>query len=725
MAKARTATETIEPSQWLAEAAKDWQPEWREQVARALDILCRNGVPDDLLQQTLAIASTLAEFGLEPEVLCAVLLQTAVAAGCADLDELGAEFEQDTLRVLDEVRRLDDVGELRLQGTENLGGEQLEGLRKLLLAVVKDVRVVLVKLVRRLHEMRSLKQQLPDEQLRIARETMDVYAPLANRLGIGQVKWELEDLALRFLERDTYKHIARLLDERRTDRERYIQVVVRRLQDELQEAGIEASVVGRPKHIYSIWRKMQRKQLAFDQLFDVRAVRVLTGSVRDCYAALGVVHGLWPHLPKEFDDYIANPKSNGYQSLHTAVLGPRGKTVEVQIRTWDMHRSAELGVAAHWRYKEATKGGEGLFEQRIRWLRQMLESRDDDNEDLLDRFQSEAMEDRVYVLTPDGDVVEMAPGCTPLDFAYRIHTNVGHSCRGAKIDGRIVSLNYALQTGDQVEVLTSKSGVPSRDWLNPNLGYLRSSRARHKVRQWFRQADQSKNIAAGRSAVERELNRLGIRGANLLVVAQSLNYQNAEDMWAAVGFGDLTTTQVATAAQQQMPREDTDREFLPVSKPQHRPGAGEAGITIEGVGNLLTVMGKCCKPVPQDAIVGFITQGRGVTIHRKDCPNLLNMAGHHPERIIEVNWGGPDEGVYPVDIHLEAYDRTGLLRDITSVLANEKVNVLAVNTRSDPESFTADMTMTLELADLAKLSRVLDRLMQLPNVIDVRRRTAS
>ncbi len=667
-----------------------------------------------VLARALAIADILEQLGLDADILAVPLLCAALETGRASQDTISKRFPPRLGDLVADVYRLEAVGTLLPRDGLHPDSNQLEALRKLLLSVARDIRVVLVKLAERLHTLRHLDGATPEEQKRFAQETRDIYAALANRLGIAQMKWELEDLSLRYLEPDTYRTLARSLDQRRTDREAYIERLVARLQLEFERAGIGARVYGRAKHLFSIWRKMQRKGLRFDELYDVRAVRVLVDSVKDCYGALGIVHALWTPIKREFDDYIANPKQNGYQSLHTAVLGPEGRTVEVQIRTQAMHESAELGVAAHWRYKEGDQGKHGVFEEKVAWLRQLLETGDDGDGDLLDRFQAEALVERVYVVTPKGEVLDLPRGATPLDFAYKLHSDVGHRCRGAKVDGRIVPLTYELNNGERIEVLTAKQGGPSRDWLNPNLGFLKSGRARSKVRQWFRQADQINNTAAGRASVERELARLGLRNISLQRVAERLNVESVEQLLAAVGFGDITLPQVVGAAQEQAPALPGER-FL--HRPKRRLGdPGDGAVQVRGVGNLMTHLAQCCSPVRPERIVGYITLGRGVTIHRADCRNLLNLQARQPDRIIEVDWGLGEEGNYSVDLQILAYDRAGLLRDITTLLAKEEANVISLSTTTDSQESMARMQVTIEVRDMAHLARIIDRLGQLPNV---------
>jgi len=563
----------------------------------------------------------------------------------------------------------------------------------------------------------------------VAREVFDIYAPLAHRLGIGHIKWELEDLSFRYLEPEQYKQIAQLLHERRLDREQYIDNVVQQLRDELTAAGIQPEIDGRAKHIYSIWRKMQKKGLQFSQIYDVRAVRVLVPEVRDCYTALGIVHTLWRHIPKEFDDYIANPKENGYRSLHTAVLGPEGKVLEVQIRTLAMHEEAELGVCAHWRYKGTdVNSSSDHYEEKIAWLRQVLEWHEElgDIGGLADQLRVDIEPDRVYVFTPDGHAIDLPKGATPLDFAYRVHTEIGHNCRGAKVNGRIVPLNYSLQTGEQVEIITSKQGSPSRDWLNPNLGYITTSRSRAKIVHWFKLQARDQNVAAGKALLERELGRLDLPPVDFDKVAEKANLKNAEDMFAALGAGDLRLAPLVNLAQQLVePERGYDQlELIPRRSAPHKPGK-RGDVQIQGVGNLLTQMAGCCQPLPGDPIVGYITLGRGVSIHRQDCPSVLQLSGREPERIIQVSWGPVPEKTYPVEIFIRAYDRAGLLRDISQMLLNERINVLSMNTRSNKEDSTAQMLLTIEIPGLNALGRLLSRISQLPNIIEAKRQRAS
>jgi GTP pyrophosphokinase len=555
---------------------------------------------------------------------------------------------------------------------------------------------------------------------------IDVYAPLANRLGLWQLKWELEDLSLRALEPGEYRRVARLLDERRLDRERYIGEVTKALSRELNAAGIAADVTGRPKHIYSIVSKMRRKQIGIDALYDIRAVRILVDSVRDCYTALGLVHHLWTPLPGEFDDYIAKPKANNYRSLHTAVLGPEGKPLEVQIRTHEMHRHSEYGVAAHWRYKEGDVrpgGRDAGFDDKIAWLRQILDWKDAvaDTGDWLAAFKSSLFTDSIYVLTPQGKVVDLPRGATPIDFAYAVHTSLGHRCRGARVDGQMVPLDYALSNGQQVEIIAAKQGGPSRDWLNPDLGYVQSHRARAKVRQWFKAQQHDATVAQGRTMVERELARLGQSALKLDAVAAKAGYVRADEFFAAFARDEINSRQVQAAitavAQPAAPAAPSEPEV--VTRQSRAAGSGH-GILVVGVDRLLTGLARCCKPAPPDPIVGFVTRGKGITIHRASCANVARIESREPERLIEASWGAPREQLFPVDIVVEASDRQGLLRDISELLSREKINVTAVNTQT--RHHQARMAFTLEVESTVQLKRALQLARDIPGVFAADRR---
>ncbi len=592
---------------------------------------------------------------------------------------------------------------------------QLEGLRKMLLAMVQDVRVVLIKLADHTQTMRFV-VRCDDTQLRqdTARLARDIFAPLANRLGVWQLKWELEDFALRVLDPDTYQRIAKLLDEKREDRERYIDTVTARLREEFAQAGIAAEFSGRPKHIFSIFQKMLRKGVEFDALYDVRAVRVLVDDVRNCYAALGIVHNLWTPLPKEFDDYIARPKRNDYRSLHTAVIGPEGKALEIQIRTFEMHQHAELGVAAHWRYKEGARRDAG-HDERIAWLRQVVEWKDEvaDSGKLAAGLRGEIFADAVYVLTPQGRVIDLPKNATPIDFAYHVHSDLGHRCRGAKVDGVMVPLATALRNGQQVEILAAKQGGPSRDWLNPALGFLQSAGARAKVRQWFNRQNFEAAVAQGRDLVDKELRRERATGTSLEKLAQQFEFESLDDFLAAVGRGEIGPRQLQVALRAGQPAPPGGEEQPIVRQSRAQPG----GILVVGIDKLLTVPARCCKPAPPDPIIGFVSRGRGVTIHRRSCSNVARLAG---ERLIAADWGRRAGATFSVDVVIEASDRTGLLRDITEILSRERINVTATDSAS--RDAAARIWLTVEVADLDQLNRVLALVREVRGVARAARR---
>lgn len=721
--------EAVDLDTWLAAVGAKRSPAELAFIRRACELAGQahtgqsraSGEP--YVQHALAVADILVDLRLDHETIAAAILHDVVEDTEISLDHIRQAFGERVANLVDGVTKMDVIQEFQGHDMEDARAQaQSESLRKMLLAMAEDIGVVLIKLADRLHNMRTLGSLSEAKQQRIARETMDIFAPLANRLGIWQIKWELEDLAFRHLEPDTYKRIAGQLAERRVDREQYIVDFVQRLKDELARVGIQAEVTGRPKHIYGIWRKMVRKHKDFHEIFDVRAVRVLVEQVKDCYGALGVVHTLWRYIPGEFDDYIATPKENNYRSIHTAVIGPGGKVVEVQIRTQEMHQQSELGVAAHWRYKEGAKRDAG-FDAKISWLRQLLEWKDEvaGASEFVDQFKSEVFSERVYVFTPKGNIVDLPHGATPLDFAYAIHTDVGHRCRGAKVNGRIVPLTYALNTGEQVEILTVKEGGPSRDWLSPHLGYLHTSKARAKVQHWFRQENFEASVSAGRSGLEREFQRLGLTDVKFERLAQHFGFNKVDDFLAAFGRGEIKPVQLSQAMHGAVAPEIKEPPTVPATRSP--PSGARDGVTIQGVGNVLTRMAKCCNPVPGDPIVGFITRGQGVTIHRNDCPNALRHHGEHDERLIEVSWGTHAGRTYPVTIEILAHDRAGLLRDITGLLANERINVTAVNTLSDSQQHVARMGITMEIPNVDTLSRILALIDQLPNVTEVRRRT--
>ena len=676
----------------------------------------------------LQMVDILVELRADGAMLPAAVLYRSVREGHLSLLEVEREFGDETARLVEGVLRMAAIGAVLNPTRKAVLGQhdgQLDNVRKMLVAMVDDVRVALLKLAERTVIIRAVKDASEERRQKVAREVFDIYAPLAHRLGVGQLKWELEDLSFRYLQPGAYKKIARLLDEKRLDRESYIDTVISQLKTQLEKFGIQdAEIQGRAKHIYSIWRKMQKKHLDFYEVYDVRAVRILVKDLRDCYAALGVVHSLWQHVPKEFDDYIANPKENGYQSLHTAVVGPDRKMLEVQIRTFDMHDDAELGVCAHWRYKEGSKRDKrgADYEHKIAWLRQVLEWHDELGEANLDNVVADLRGNeggqRIYVFTPEGHVLDMEAGSTPVDFAYQIHTEVGHRCRGAKVNGHIVPLNYELKTGEQIEILTTKEGGPSRDWLTPSLGYVKTASARARIHHWFKRQDRGSHISQGKQILDKELSRLALEKVDLDKLAPELNLKSGEDVLAALGAGDLRISQVVNQAQELFSTDQRQQDLFVPAKPK---ATGAADITIQGVGNLMTHIAACCQPIPGDPVMGYITQGRGVTVHRANCPNLLSMQADDPERVIEVSWGQADRIAYPVDIFIRAWDRQGLLRDLLSVLANERVNVTAAHTESHPQDNTATMLLTIEISTLGNLGKVLAKMDQLPGVLEVRR----
>jgi GTP pyrophosphokinase len=665
------------------------------------------------------IAAIAESLGLSPKLCAAVRIYPLVRDDVLNIKSLDNNILDDLSRIIIDLVHL---GRFSLPAEwrpgEALATKQSEALRKMLLAVVSDVRLVLVRIAEQLYRLRHAKDASVEYQRAIAIETREIYAALASRLGVWQLKWELEDLSFRYLDPETYTAIAQALKEKRAEREGFIERVKSTLQVELGKQGIRAEISGRPKHIYSIWRKMQRKDRGLESLYDIRAVRVLVDDVRDCYGALGAVHNLWSYLPGEFDDYIANPKDNNYQSLHTAVVGPEGKTVEVQIRSHDMHKQAELGVAAHWRYKEGG-GSPAAFDQKIQFLRQLLEPASD-GEDLLAQIRDDVFEDRVYAISPKGDVVELPSGATPLDFAYQVHTQVGHRCRGAKVNGRIVPLTYKVTNGDQIEIITGSQASPSRDWLSTKLGYLAGARSRAKVRNWFRQQDRDQHQRQGRDILDRELSRLNVRDVATDDIARQLKLKNTEAMCISLGSGDLTSAAIATALQHLRGTEIP--ETIRHKRPPRRKGKESESVAVSGVGDLLCNFARCCRPVPPEAIVGYITQGRGVSIHRQDCGNFLGLNQRHPERIIEVDWGETESTTYPVDLRLRAFDRTGLLRDISTVLADEGASVMDLSSHTDKKTMQTVMDISIEISDLPTLSTAITRLEQLPNVIAVKRK---
>jgi len=662
----------------------------------------------------------LHELHMDDETLQAALIYPYCEAHQLDEEQITEQFGEGILKLIVGVRRMDAIKSLHTRANSKKKNDevQIDNVRRMLLAMVEDVRAVVLKLAERICALQQVKHADEETRVLVARECANIYAPLANRLGIGQLKWELEDHSFRYLHPNTYKHIAALLDERRTDREQYIEDFVDELQGVLDSQNIKAKVYGRPKHIYSIWKKMQNKHLDFEQLYDIRAVRIIADRLQDCYSALGVVHSHWKHIPKEFDDYIATPKPNGYQSIHTVTLGKQGKTIEIQIRTAQMHEDAELGVAAHWRYKEGAASSRSGYEERINWLRKILLWQEEvsDSGDLVEELRSQVFDDRVYVFTPKGDVVDLPQGSTPLDFAYYVHSNVGHRCIGAKVAGRIVPFTYQLQTGDQIEILTGKHSNPSRDWMHPGLGYVYSSRARAKIQTYFKKQDKHKNQAAGKELLDRELSKLNIELKLAVAAVPRFNLQNIEDLYAAIGGGDVRIMQVVHYLQQKYAPEP--EISIKPKKPQSAKLKKDS-IVVEGVGNLLNQIAGCCQPLPGEQIMGYITQGRGVSVHREDCEQLSNLLEQHPERQIDVHWASNLQAAFQTKVQVICEDRDGILRDVTTVIANEQVTLLGVNSKTDSKLNTAVIKLNLEVKNLTYLSKAISRLQLIRGVTDV------
>ena len=720
-------------SSWIESSAKRFSPNEVELIRHACDLAAQlysghtelTGAP--LLEHALGAATILIDMNMDVETIAATILH-AVPEYMGDWRAtLETRFGANIAGLVEGISRMEQIQEFSeiegLQDPDRKNGDhaqQIESLRKMLLAMVQDIRVVLIKLAERTQTLRRLSGASPAQQKQIAQESQGIFAPLANRLGVWQIKWELEDLSLRYLEPQLYKEVAKMLDERRVDREQYIIDIVTQLKHELSQAGIKGEVSGRPKHIYSIIKKMTSKHLDFSEVYDVRAVRILVDDIKDCYAVLGLIHNLWQPIPGEFDDYIARPKSNNYRSLHTAVSGPRGLALEVQIRTFEMHQHSELGVAAHWRYKEGGKS-DAKFDEKIVWLRQILAWKDEvsDSGDLLEQFKSELFQDKVYVLTPQGKVIDLPKGATPIDFAYTLHTDLGHRTRGAKVNGSIVPLNTKLQNGQRVEILTSKHGSPSRDWLNTTLGFLQSPSARAKVRHWFKYQHFEENVAVGRAKLDRELHRAGVGAVNQEKIAQKLQFQKLEDFLAAIGRGDVSEHQVALAIQEEAAPRPTETA-LPLTPRRITALQSQTGVVIEGVGNLQTSSAKCCKPMPPDAIVGYLTCDHGVTIHRRVCAFIARLPEARCNRLLSAQWSNYQHVSTDVDIEVEAHDRQGLLRDISDLFVREKVNATKANTMS--RSNLALMQFSIEISDLEQLSRLLALIQQVPNVIAARRR---
>jgi GTP pyrophosphokinase len=686
------------------------------------------------INHCVAVASILADLKVPSEVIAAGLLHDTVEDTSVTLADIRRDFDDTITALVDGVTKLthlprvsrgdqhagtdDDTkhAEETISAPALLGRKEdivAETLRKTFLAMGKDVRVMFIKLADRLHNMRTLSYAPEHKRKRIAQETLDIFCPVANRLGIWQIKWELEDLAFRYVNPAKYREIAELLTEKRPDRESQLEAIKENLVKLLAKNNIKAEISGRPKHIYSIYKKMQKKDKPFDMVRDVRAVRLIVPDIPSCYAALGIIHTSWRPIKDEFDDYIAAPKDNFYQSLHTAVIYEDKRPLEVQIRTHDMHLNAEYGIAAHWRYKEGTKQSDKNYEQHINSLRTMMEWGPDvrDAAEFVESMHTDVFQDRVYIFTPRGDAIDLPAGSTPLDFAYHVHTDIGHRCRGARVNGKLVPLYQELKTGDQVEILTAKRGGPSRDWLNANLGLVKTQRARSKIKVWFKKQEDEQNLQQGRDTLEKELQRLGLKEINFEKLARELNYKTPDEMFIELGNGDLAVGKIIKQFSQQ-------EEVLDIFEvnPSTAPSTSTNAIEVVGLKGMLTTMGRCCNPMPGEPIIGFVTRGRGATIHRQDCPNILQTRDR--ERLLQVSWGHI-ERTYPVPIKIKAYDRQGLVNDISNLLADESINIadVAVNTNRS----IADLSLIIEVKDLTQLSRVLTRIESLPNVMEAHR----
>ncbi len=678
---------------------------------------------ESCLQQGLAMADILADLEVDQETLAAAVVFPSVHYAELSLEDVAEQLGENIARLVKGIEKMSAIANIQALDKYPQNKLQIDNVRKMLLAMVDDVRVVLIKLAERLCVLRTSSPMPTEMRRQIAREAMEIYAPLANRLGIGAIKWEMEDLAFRHLYPDEYKAIAKGLKAKRLDRDRYVNLIVDILNQHMKSMVVERfAVYGRSKHIHSIYRKMIRKNVALEEIYDATAVRILVETTEQCYEVLGLVHSLWRQVSDEFDDYVINPKLNGYQSLHTAVVGPEDRVFEVQIRTFQMHDQAEMGVAAHWKYKEGGVQHKESHERKIEWLREVLAWHREmaTNKGVSESIEAEFLEDRVYVFTPDGDVLDLPQGVTPLDFAYHVHSEIGHRCRGAKVNGHIVPLTYALKTGDKVEVLTGKETKPSRDWINPHLNYLKTSRAKAKVLHWFKMQDYDKNKEEGHELIDKELKTLGIKVDRLHDVVLALNFKRLDDLLAAIGRGDIKIGQVLsritpTSAES---TEDIIQNFV---KPHHKPEVSGSDLRIEGVGNLLTHMARCCQPVPGDQVIGYITLGRGVSVHRQDCSNILHAAERQRQRFLAVSWGVATREQYVVDILIKAFDRSGLLRDITALLSNERAHVFSLQTKTNKPENTSYITLTVEIDGLNSLSRLLSKLGQVPNVLEARR----
>lgn len=687
---------------------------WDDDIARAFEYAININHQDKSLPRSVDVVLRVIEMDCDKNVVIATLLSDSQIAPF-ESDQIEAKFGKTAALLTQGVNQLNILDKSNQTALKT--PEQAEKLRRLLMAIISDVRVMVIKLCYRVERLTLLKHLDYEHRRMIAQETIDIFAPLANRLGMGLIKWEMEDLAFRALEPISYKKIAKLLEQKRSEREAFIEHFSNELDSLLKQQDIESSVSGRVKHIVSIWRKMQRKNLEFHELFDVRAVRILVNSLADCYAVLGVVHTTWQHVPKEFDDYIANPKDNGYQSLHTAVIADNGQVVEVQIRTFEMHEKSEFGVASHWRYKEGVNL-DTKMESSISAMREMLDGSSEEVSDVISNISTELSNERVYVFTPQGNIIDIPHGGTPLDFAYAVHSEVGHRCRGAKVNGRIANLTTELHTGDEVEILTTKESRPSRDWMNKNLGFIKSAGTRSKVRNWFNHQDFEQNLLDGKGIYDRVLSKYSIHHADLKKLVAHFKRKEADQFYADIGRGLITSAQIIGFLQSEP---ESDDPFKKVKKAELKSPISKDEVSIHGVGNLMTQFGQCCKPVPGDLIIGFITTGSGITIHKHNCPNMLALPEDKRQRLIEVEWGQSSNSVYPVEISLTAFRRTSLMQDISSILTNQKINLLDINSKTNKVEQMVYTKLTIEIQSVDDLVNIIEKLSQLPNVQEVKR----
>lgn len=681
---------------------------------------------ESFIESGLAIATQLQSLNSDNQTVAAAIIFPAYQHTSLTKDALSTLIDEPILKLLIGTKRMEIIDAMSKKDSAfTIQRNLIDNLRKMLLAMVDDIRIVLIKLAERLITLKSLRQQTSAQQQLVATQIMDIYAPLANRLGIGQFKWQMEDWAFRYLDPENYSAISKSLNMRRVDREKYIHQIIEQIKNLFADAHIQnLTIAGRPKHIYSIYRKIQRKHIDINQVYDTSAVRILVPTIEDCYTALSIIHSTWHHIPAEFDDYIARPKPNGYRSIHTAVIGPDNHPVEIQIRTNDMHNESELGIAAHWKYKEGKKAASS-YEEKIVWLRNVMGwQKELSQETSRDSLYQKIFEDRVYVFTPKGDVIDLRAGATPLDMAYHIHTDVGHRCRGAKVNNVMVPLTHRLKTGDHVDILTIKSGHPSRDWINPTLGYLKTDHAKAKVRHWFHQQGYQKNIVAGTTLWEKTYHKAGLPKNVLEKIYTQFNLKSVNDLLAAIGAGDigiqtiLNRLRALTPAQSELVESE-----LPIQRQStliHRDSGAYLGI--EGIGNLLTQLARCCQPIPGDPIIGYITKGRGITIHHQNCFNIKQAEKFRTHRIIAVNWGKELPQKYPVDLVIEADDRSGLLRDVSNVIADEHIPILALTGSADKLHNRAYINLTIEISSLDILDKINKRLKQMPEIILIKRR---